>query len=174
MALAKQSNDPQSAGLSHQVAECIPALRAFSRTFTVNATDGDDLVQETLFRALRGIENFQPGTQLKSWLFTIMRNTYYTQYHKKVREQPGAADCVSLRLVVSPTQEWRAAETELKDALFRLSGDQRQILVLVAGLGFTYEEAADLMGCAVGTIKSRLSRARCALERELGGNPLSQ
>jgi RNA polymerase sigma-70 factor (ECF subfamily) len=173
MASAKQTIDQQTADVENQVAELIPALRAFSRTFTVNTTDGDDLVQETLLRALRSIDRFQPGTQLKSWLFTIMRNTYYTQYRKRVREQPGAADCVSLRLEVSASQEWCTAQTELKEALSRLSQDQQQILVMVAGLGFSYEEAAEVMACAVGTIKSRLNRARGALERELGGNPLS-
>jgi len=160
--------------LSQQVVYLIPALRAFSRTFTVNTTDGDDLVQETLFRALRSIETFRPGTSLKSWLFTIMRNTYYTQYRRRVREQPGAADCISLKLVAPATQEWSVAETELKAALLRLTNEQRQIIVMVAGLGFSYEEAAGVIGCAVGTVKSRLNRAREALARELDGNPLNE
>ena len=166
--------EEQCAALSQQVVDLIPALRAFSRTFTINATDGDDLVQETLFRALRSIETFHPGTSLKSWLFTIMRNTYYTQYRRRVREQTGAVDCVSLKLVVPATQEWSVAETELKGALSRLTNEQQQIIVMVAGLGFSYEEAAGVIGCAVGTVKSRLNRAREALARELGGDPLSE
>jgi RNA polymerase sigma-70 factor (ECF subfamily) len=173
MALSTPVLDEQPAALSQRVADLIPALRAFARTFTLNATDGDDLVQETLFRALRSISSFQDGTSLKSWLFTIMRNTYYTQYKKKVREGPGAQECVSLRLVVSADQEWSVAESELKAALSRISDDHRQILVMVAGLGFSYEEAAAVQGCAVGTIKSRLNRAREALAREMGGNPLT-
>ena len=174
MALMRRMSDEKPAALKQQVAELIPALRAFARTFTVNPSDGDDLVQETLFRALRSIDGFRPGTNLKSWLFTIMRNTYYTQYRKGIRERPGAEDCVSLRLVVSASQEWSVAESELKAALSRLTPDQREILVMVAGLGFSYEEAANVMGCAVGTIKSRLSRARDALTEEMGGNPLNQ
>lgn len=174
MALPMHAADEEGAVLNQQVVDLIPALRAFSRTFTLSANDGDDLVQETLFRALRSIGTFHPGTSLKSWLFTIMRNTYYTQYRKRVREQPGASDCISLKLVVPATQEWSMAETELKDALSRLTKEQRQIIVMVAGLGFSYEEAAGVVGCAIGTVKSRLNRAREALARELGGNPISQ
>lgn len=164
--------DDEPASLKEQVADLIPALRAFARTFTVDPNDGDDLVQETLMRALRSLDGFHPGTSLKSWLFTIMRNTYYTQYRKRVREGPGAADCVSQQLTVAPDQEWGVAEGEVKAALARLSKDQQQILVMVAGFGFSYEEAAAVMQCAIGTVKSRLSRAREALEQELGGNPL--
>ena len=172
MAVPKRQTDEQPAPLKTQVAELIPALRAFARTFTLDASDGDDLVQETLVRALRSIDSFHPGTSLKSWLFTIMRNTYYTQYRKRVREGPGAQECASLRLTVAAGQEWSVAESELKAALSRLGEDQRQILVMVAGLGFSYEEAAVVMDCAIGTIKSRLSRARDALTQEMGGNPL--
>lgn len=172
MALPMHAAEEECAALSQQVVDLIPALRAFARTFTINATDGDDLVQETLFRALRSIETFRPGTSLKSWLFTIMRNTYCTQYRRRVREQPGASDCISLKLAVSPSQEWAMAETDLKKALSRLTREQRQIIVMVAGLGFSYEEAAGVIGCAVGTVKSRLNRAREALAQELGGNPL--
>jgi RNA polymerase sigma-70 factor (ECF subfamily) len=123
-------------------------------------------------RALRSLDSFAPNSSLKSWLFTIMRNTYYTQYRKRVREAPGAADCVSSSLSVAAVQEWKVMEGQLESALARLSDDQRQILVMVAGLGFSYEEAAEVFGCAVGTIKSRLNRAREALTKEMGGNPL--
>jgi RNA polymerase sigma-70 factor (ECF subfamily) len=172
MALTRRLPDYNPGTVKEQVADLIPALRAFARTFTVDPMDGDDLVQETLVRALRSLQTFQPGTSLKSWLFTIMRNTYYTQYRKRVRESPGVTDCVSLQLVAAATQEWSVAESEVKAALSRLSEDQRQILVMVAGFGFSYEEAANVMSCAIGTIKSRLSRAREALAQEMGGNPL--
>ncbi len=172
MALPRRLPDDNPGTLKEQVADLIPALRAFARTFTANPTDGDDLVQETLVRALRSLDSFQPGTSLKSWLFTIMRNTYYTQYRKRVRESPGATDCVSLQLTTAAGQEWSVAESEVKAALSRLSEDQQQILIMVAGFGFSYEEAASVMECAIGTIKSRLSRAREALAQEMGGNPL--
>lgn len=172
MALLRRLPDDNPGIIKEQVADLIPALRAFARTFTVNPSDGDDLVQETLFRALRSLDSFRPGTSLKSWLFTIMRNTYYTLYRKRVRESPGASDCVSLQLITAAGQEWSIAESEVKAALTRLSEDQQQILVMVAGFGFSYEEAACVMDCAIGTVKSRLSRAREALLQEIGGNPL--
>lgn len=172
MALPRRLPDDNPGTIKEQVADLIPALRAFARTFTVNPSDGDDLVQETLVRALRGLEGFRPGTSLKSWLFTIMRNTYYTQYRKRVRESPGASDCVSLQLTTDAVQEWSIAGSEVKAALARLSEDQQQILIMVAGFGFSYEEAACVMDCAIGTIKSRLNRAREALQQEMGGNPL--
>lgn len=165
--------DEEPLPLKERVADLIPALRAFARSFTLDPNDGDDLVQETLMRALRSLDSFHPGTSLKSWLFTIMRNTYYTQYRKRMREGPGAKACVSAQPAMPANQEWSAAEREVQAALGRLGEDQRQILVLVAALGFSYEEAAGVMGCAIGTVKSRLSRAREALTRELGGNPLT-
>lgn len=121
---------------------------------------------------MRSLDSFRPGTSLKSWLFTIMRNTYYTQYRKRVRESPGASECVSLQLTTAAEQEWSVAESEVKAALSRLSDDQQQILVMVAAFGFSYEEAACVMDLAIGTIKSRLSRVREALLLEMGGNPL--
>ncbi|MDP9588029.1 UNVERIFIED_ORG: RNA polymerase sigma-70 factor (ECF subfamily) [Shinella zoogloeoides] len=172
MALSRRLPDASPDTTKERVASLIPALRAFARTFTVNPADGDDLVQETLVRALRSLESFRAGTSLKSWLFTIMRNTYCTQYRKRVRESPGATDCVSLQLVTAAGQEWSVAESEVKAALSRLSEDQQQILIMVAGFGLSYEEAACVTDCAVGTVKSRLNRAREALAQEMGGNPL--
>lgn len=172
MALPKRLSDEDVAPVKRQVVDLIPALRAFARTFTPNTAEADDLVQETLVRALRSLSSFQAGTSLKSWLFTIMRNTYCTQYRKKVREGPGMSECVSLHLTVAAGQEWSVAEKEFTTALSRLGEEQQQILIMVAGLGFTYEEAAAVMNCAIGTVKSRLSRARDALTHEMGGNPL--
>jgi RNA polymerase sigma factor (sigma-70 family) len=146
----------------------IPAMRAFSRTFCRNNTDADDLIQETLTRALANAHRFQRGTKLKSWLFTIMRNTFITSATRYARECPGADDCVSTMGETGPSQEWSLRSNEVKQALERLPRDQREIIVLVAIAGFPYEEAAEICGCAVGTIKSRLNRARRVLERELG------
>lgn len=174
MTLIQRSPESQTAPLAEQVVDLIPALRAFARRFTLDPNDADDLVQETLVRALRSLDSFHPGTSLKSWLFTILRNTFCTQYRKKVREGPGVTNCVSQYLTVAAGQEWSVAECEFKEALLRLSDDQQQILIMVAGFGFSYEEAAVVMDCAIGTIKSRLNRAREALAEEMGGNPLRQ
>lgn len=88
--------DDEPASLKEQVADLIPALRAFARTFTVDPNDGDDLVQETLMRALRSLDGFHPGTSLKSWLFTIMRNAFYNRIVVARRDAPGAIDCIGV------------------------------------------------------------------------------
>ncbi len=152
----------------HVLVSLIPAMRAFSRTFCRNKTDADDLIQETLTRALANAHRFESGTKLKSWLFTIMRNTFFTSAKRYAREHPGADDCVSTLGVSAPAQEWSQRSNEVGRALDNLPCDQREVVVLVAIAGFGYEEAAEICGCAVGTIKSRLSRARQQLLRDLG------
>ncbi|MFK0276315.1 sigma-70 family RNA polymerase sigma factor [Ensifer sp. NPDC090286] len=155
-----------------QVVDLIPALRAFARTFVTSSFEADDLLQETLFRALRGIDGFQPGTNLKSWLFTIMHNAFRTQYRLRKRESPGAINCADLPIPMPPPQEWCVLNDELRTALTQLAPLHREVLVLVAGYGLSYKEAAEMCGCAVGTIKSRLSRARDELSDCMSGGPL--
>ena len=151
-----------------EIVRLIPALRAFARTFYRNSCDADDLVQETLTKGLAKLHLFEPGTNMKSWLFTIMRNTFYTRYKKHSREAPGRADCVAARPTVDPTQDWSVRGTEIQEAMQRLPEQQREVLVLVGVLGISYEEAADICDCAIGTIKSRVNRARLRLLQELG------
>jgi RNA polymerase sigma factor (sigma-70 family) len=151
-----------------EIVQLIPALRAFARALCRNECDADDLVQETLIKAIAKIEQFTPGTSLRSWLFTIMRNTFYTKLRLARRESTGSADCISSSPAVNPTQEWSSRGRELNEALQRLPQTQREILMLIGVLGVSYLEAADMYGCAVGTIKSRLNRARQRLLEELG------
>ena len=165
-----QTSDPKS---SHErddteIVELIPALRAFARTFYRNAADADDLVQETLTKGIANIDKFTPGTRMKSWLFTIMRNTFCTRRLMRKREQPGLSDCVAGRLAVEAPQLWSVRGTEVKAAIERLPETQREVIVLIGMLGVSYEETAEICGCAIGTIKSRLNRARTALLIELG------
>jgi RNA polymerase sigma-70 factor (ECF subfamily) len=152
----------------NEVVSLIPALRAFARTFYRDVNDADDLVQETLTKALGAIHQFRPGTSMKSWLFTIMRNTFYTRARKAGREGPGVADDAAARPVVVPTQEWTSRGREIRQALLRLPDQQREVVVLIGVLGMSYEEAAEICGCAMGTIKSRLNRARARLLQEMG------
>lgn len=166
--------DRESAAPQAEIVQLIPALRAFARTFCRQTSDADDLVQETLMRALAGIHQFRPGTSMKSWLFTIMRNTFYTRVRVETREAPGAADCVSARPAGDPTQEWSARGREIAQAIQRLPEAQREVLMLIGVLGVSYDEAAGICGCAMGTIKSRLNRARLRLLHELGeASPVS-
>lgn len=150
-----------------EIVSLIPALRAFARSFYRNETDADDLVQETLTKGIANIHQFTPGTSMKSWLFTIMRNTFYTKVRIAGREGPGTADCVSARPAVDPTQEWSARGRDIAMALQRLPQAQREIIVLIGVMGTSYEDAAKICGCAIGTVKSRLNRARLRLLEEL-------
>lgn len=153
-----------------EIVELIPALRAFARTFYRDANDADDLVQETLMKGLAHLHQFQAGTSMKSWLFTIMRNTFYTKIKIAKREAPGSADCVSAKPVVNATQEWSARGLEIHNAIQQLPEQQREVMMLIGVLGMSYEEAAEICNCAMGTIKSRLNRARLRLLAELGEN----
>lgn len=166
--------DHASAAPQAEIVQLIPALRAFARTFYRQTAEADDLVQETLTRALASIHQFRPGTSMKSWLFTIMRNAFYTKIRIETREAPGAAECVSLRPASDPTQEWSARGREIERAIQRLPEQQREVLMLVGVLGVSYDEASGICGCAMGTIKSRLNRARLRLLEELGeASPVS-
>lgn len=156
-----------------EIVRLLPALRAFARTFHKDRDEADDLVQETLSKGLANMHQFRPGTSMKSWLFTIMRNTFYTQIKRSQREQPGAADCISAKPSHNATQEWSARGKEIAAALQRLPQEQREIVILVGVLGQSYEEASEICGCAMGTVKSRLNRGRLRLLQELSEDTIS-
>lgn len=160
--------DDTSGRADDEIVTLIPALRAFARTFYRESDEADDLVQETLTKGIAKIHQFQPGTSMKSWLFTIMRNTFNTRFKIAKREAPGPAECVSSRPAVNPTQEWSARGVEIRDAIQRLPEQQREVLMLIGVLGVSYEETAEICGCAMGTVKSRLNRARLRLLGEMG------
>lgn len=145
----------------------IPALRAFARSFYRDSVDADDLVQETLVKALANLDKFERGTRLKSWLFTIMRNTFCTRAKIARRETPGEDDAL-LEATFEPTQELSVRTREVERAFQNLPGQYKQILTLVVILGESYEGAAEICDCSVGTVKSRLNRARHHLLVELG------
>ena len=145
----------------------VPRLRAFAISLCGNVDRADDLVQETLTRALANIDAFQPGTNLTAWLFTILRNHFYSEYRKRRREVEDVDGKHSASLKTQPEQIGRVELEEFRTALGKLPDDQREALILVGASGFSYEEAARICGCAVGTIKSRLSRGRAALARHM-------
>lgn len=154
--------------LRAELVEMIPALRAFARSFCRNATDADDLVQETLLKGIANMHRYQPGTNMKSWLFTILRNTFYTRIRKYNRESPAAEGCVSGEPLAAPAQEWRMLGQEVTRAVQDLPDRQREVLILISVLGISYIDAAEICDCAVGTVKSRLNRARQRLVERLG------
>ena len=138
----------------------VPALRAFAWSLSRNAADADDLVQETLTKAWASRTGFRPGTNLRAWLFTILRNTWYTAATKRRREVADEDGHHAAGLTSQPSQEWSAELTSLQTALNTLPPDHREAIVMVGAAGLSYEEAAEISGCALGTIKSRVNRAR--------------
>src|SRR6195952_4288761 len=141
----------------------IPALRAFAWSLSHNGSDADDLVQETLIKAWTNREKFEPGTNLRAWLFTILRNTYYTHVLRRRREVRDETGEYAGTLKSAPTQDWSLAMRTLQAALQKLPAEHREALILVGAAGLSYEEVAEICGCALGTIKSRVNRARARL-----------
>ncbi|MCT8997952.1 sigma-70 family RNA polymerase sigma factor [Chelativorans intermedius] len=146
----------------------VPTLRAFAISLAKDADRADDLVQETLVKAWSKQDSFQPGTNLRAWLFTILRNEFYSQMRKRRREVEDAEGTMTESLSVRPSQESSSDLADFCKALALLPEDQREAIILVGASGFSYEEAAAICGCAVGTIKSRVSRARARLQDILG------
>jgi RNA polymerase sigma-70 factor (ECF subfamily) len=143
----------------------IPHLRAFARTLSgYDATLADDLVQDTLAKALQAQERFQPGTNLKAWLFTIMHNHFRSLGRSKRSKGEVPLDDVAGKLWTAPRQESRLEMVALRRAMGHLSAAQREVVILVCAEGCTYEQAATICGCEVGTVRSRLNRARNALK----------
>jgi RNA polymerase sigma-70 factor (ECF subfamily) len=145
----------------------IPKLRAFAISLSGDADRADDLVQETLVKAWSHLGSFVEGTNLIAWLFTILRNVYFSQYRKRRREVPDTDGIFSARLAVAPTQVAHMDMLDVRAALKRLPAAQREALILICAAGYSYDEAAIICDCAAGTIKSRVSRARAELAAAL-------
>ncbi|MEA2877003.1 MAG: hypothetical protein QOF14_2199 [Hyphomicrobiales bacterium] len=141
----------------------VPSLRAFAISLSGNIDRADDLVQETLLRAIANIDSFQPGTNMSAWMFTILRNLFRSEYRKRRREVEDTDGSYAESLKSQPEQSSRLEFQEFRTALAKLPPDQREALILVGASGFSYEEAASICDCAVGTIKSRVNRARTRL-----------
>ncbi len=156
--------------LRDEMVRLIPKLRAHAFVLTRSSAEADDVVQETLARAWRFRKTFQPGSNLKAWLFRILRNVYLAGLSRpKLVSDPEGRFTRDLR--TEPDQEWRLQYDELMEALGELNEQTRQALLLVVGSGFTYEEAAQACGCSVGTVKSRVSRGRERLVQLIGAAP---
>jgi RNA polymerase sigma-70 factor, ECF subfamily len=141
----------------------LPNLRAFAISLCGDYTEADDLVQDTLMKAWEHQDKFEPGTNLRAWLFTILRNTYFSRFRKRRREVEDPDGALAATLSSAPTQGFHVELAELRQALALLVPDQREALMHIAAMGLSYEEAAAIMGCPVGTIKSRVNRARTRL-----------
>ena len=146
----------------------IPKLRAFALSLASHADYADDLVQETLMKAWNHQASFQDGTNIKAWLFTILRNEYFSQLRKRRREVEDADGDYAGSVMTPGGQESQLDMADLRIALQQLPDDQREAVVLVGASGFSYQEVADICHVPVGTVKSRVNRARTKLAALLG------
>ncbi len=145
----------------------LPSLRAFAVSLSGKHDKADDLVQDTVMKAWAKQSSFQMGTNIKAWLFTILRNEFYSQMRKRGREVQDSDGVFTERLSVHPSQYGSMDMEDFKKALLQLPDDQREAIILIGASGFSYEEAATICDCAVGTMKSRVSRARSRLSELL-------
>lgn len=150
-----------------QLLEHIPRLRAFAFSLTHNAEEADDLVQDVLLRAWRARDSFELGTNLHAWLFRILRNTFYNDAVVKRRAVQDVDGAMAAKLPAAPNQEWRVRWGEMLEGLQELKPHAREALLMIAAAGMSYEEAAQICGCPVGTIKSRVKRARAELAQRI-------
>jgi RNA polymerase sigma factor (sigma-70 family) len=155
-----------------QLAAVIPHLRAFGRSLSGSRDLADDLVQETLLKAWAARKRFQAGTNMRAWTFIILRNLFLSQM-RRARFKGEWDEITASKILAAPASQDRHIELgDMQRALMHLPQPQREALILVGAGGFAYEEAADICGCAVGTIKSRVARGRVALEALLSGGKL--
>ena len=146
----------------------LPNLRAFAVSLVGRHDRADDLVQDTIMKAWAKQDSFEIGTNIKAWLIKILLNSFYSQMRKNGREVQDSDGILTERLSVHPAQHGALDLQDFRIALNTLPSDQREAIILVGASGFSYEEAAEICGCAVGTIKSRVSRARQRLQEILG------
>ncbi len=149
----------------------VPELRAFALSLARNPATADDLVQDTVLKAWSKLDHFTPGTSMRAWLFTILRNSYYSMQRKGRRETADVDGAFAARLSQAPDHDGRLALRDFAGAFAQLPDDQREVLILIGASGFSYEEAAQTCGCAIGTIKSRANRGRARLAEMLQLGP---
>lgn len=148
----------------------LPALRAFAVSLCGQRDRADDLMQDAIMKAWAKQDSFELGTNIKAWLFTILRNEFYSQMRKKGREVQDSDGVFTENIAIHPAQYGSLDLQDFKKALDVLPSDQKEAIILIGASGFSYEDAAEICGCAVGTIKSRVSRARNRLQGLLGVN----
>ena len=151
----------------------LPHLRAFARTLCGDPTAADDLAQDAMMKAWDARASFQMGTNMKAWTFIILRNQFYSEKRRSWRQSQLDQEAAERTLVAVDDPEAPVALDELRQGLAMLPPEQREALILVGAGGFAYEEAAEICGCAVGTIKSRVARGRVALEALMTNGKLS-
>ena len=163
---------PRHLEVRSRIVECLPHLRRFARSLTPNRGQADDMVQETVLRALAAAEQFTPGSNLRAWVFAILRNVFYSDRRHPFTHHLPLDEVGSREPVARSTQEDNLDFCDFRRAFCELSDEQREALALVAIDGKSYKEAAAICDCAIGTIRSRVSRARLNMRSLLSGDQL--
>jgi RNA polymerase sigma-70 factor (ECF subfamily) len=151
-----------------QMVAQMPYLRAFAISLCGSHSLADDLVQDTLVKAWSHSYSFQPNTNLRAWLVTILRNTYFSSYRKRSREVQDSDNLLAQQIPVKGGQESALTLVDVQAALDKLAPEHKEILLMIGITELSYEEAAEICGVAIGTVKSRLNRARAKLAEHLG------
>ncbi len=159
-----RAHDAREEAFKRELVALIPHLRAFARTLSGDPTSADDLAQDAMIKAWDARASYQMGTNMKAWTFMILRNQFYSERRRSWRQTQLDQEAAERTLVAIDDPESPVVLDELRLGLRMLPLEQREALILVGAGGFAYEEAADICGCAVGTVKSRVSRARKALQ----------
>lgn len=153
----------------------LPYLRNFSRSLCGRQEFADDIAQDSLIKAWRARDRFEPGTNLKAWLFTILRHEFYSYQRRAWRHAPWDEDFTDNTPAPADEQSWAMDLSDCTRALAQLPVAQRETVLLVGVGGFSYRDAAGLLGAPVGTLKSRLARGRDFLTKSLAGDrPLAE
>lgn len=160
--------EPVDQAFIDAVLRALPSLRAFAINLTRSIDRAEDLVQDTVLKAISRQERFEPGTNMEAWLFTILRNAFFSAHRKTQREVEDGAGLHASTLITIADQEDRIVMRDLEAALAKLSPEHRDALILVGAEGMAYEEAAIALGVKVGTMKSRVNRARTRLAELMG------
>lgn len=161
--------DRNADGFTDEMTASLPALRNFARSLCRQRDMADDLVQETMVRAWSSRHTFLPGSKFRPWLFTILRNQFYTTVRKRNRFATWDPEAAERILVQQPEQEARLHLEDIQSALGKLPHSQREMLLMIAGAGMSYEEAAIAADCKIGTVKSRINRGRAAIRAIIDG-----
>jgi RNA polymerase sigma-70 factor, ECF subfamily len=157
-----------------ELTKLLPNLRAFARSLTRSADQADDLVQEALVKAWRNWQQFAPDSNLKAWMFTILRNAHLSERRKRKNEVQDVDGEFAAQLGAKPEQPGHMDLLDFQASFAQLLPEHREALILIGAEGFSYEEAALMCGCAVGTMKSRVNRARTKLAQIMGINSAAE
>jgi RNA polymerase sigma-70 factor (ECF subfamily) len=163
MGMSQQNGLFLTAELRATLLKVLPHLRAFAISLCGNVDQADDLVQDTIVRGLSYIDKFEPGTNMQAWLFTILRNQFHTSFRRKRHEVEDPDGIMAGMLSTLPEQHGHLDLDDLQTALGKLSVVHREVLLLIGAEGLSYEETAQIVGTSIGTVKSRMNRARARL-----------